>query len=367
MKILILANYGMGLYQFRRELIINLINNNNKVYVSLPFDEYTPKLEELGCKFINTMIERHGTNPLTDFQLFLFYRKILKKISPDVVLTYTIKPNIYGSFACRLTKTPYLNNITGLGKAVENAGLLQKLTLLMYRIAVKKSFCIFFQNKENQDYFIKNNIISGNHRLIPGSGVNIDNHCLEEYPVDTDQIKFIFLGRIMREKGMDELLITARMIKKKYFNVSFDIVGKANKSYEDELMKLEKEGIINFHGTQFDVHSFIKNCHAIINPSYHEGMSNVLLEAASTGRPVLASDIPGCRETFDDGISGMDFEVKNADSLYKTLIKFIELPYEKKRQMGIEGRKKMEREFNRNIVIDAYMEEIKKFEGDAKK
>ena len=357
--ILILANSDMGLYKFRKELIQRLVEENIKVYISLPKGPYVPMLKDLGCEYIDTPIKRRQKNPITDIKLLVKYVEIIKKVHPDVVLTYTIKPNIYGGLACRITKTPYIANVTGLGTAIENVGLLQKITLKLYKIGLKKSAVVFFQNESNKLFFVKNNIIKTKTRLIPGSGVNINKYNFAEYPSQSEKIKLLFIGRIMKAKGINELLESAKRIKQKYPGVEFDIIGSSKEeNYAPLLEKLKTNNIINYHGRQDDVYSFIKNSHAIINPSHHEGMSNVLLESASTGRPILASDIPGCRETFDEGVSGLGFEVKNVDSLVETIIKFIELPYEEKKKMGLAGRRKMEKEFDRNIVIKAYINEI---------
>jgi glycosyltransferase involved in cell wall biosynthesis len=359
MKILVLANFGMGLYKFRKELLEALIKNNN-VYISLPNDEYVPKLEKLGCQFIETRLERRGTNPLNDLILLLHYIKTIKRINPDMVLTYTIKPNVYGGIASRITRTPYMTNITGLGTAVENSGLIQTVTLNLYRIALRNASCIFFQNEANQKFFTQHSIIKTKTRLIPGSGVNLLNHPFEEYPEENNGIKFLFIGRIMKAKGIEELLQAAKRIKEKYPSVQFDLVGGSEEDYQQQLVELKNLGIINYHGQQDDVHSFIKRAHATILPSYHEGTSNVLLESASSGRPVLASRVPGCIETFDDYVSGIGFEVRSVESLVEAIMKFILLPFEEKKAMGLAGRRKMEKEFDRELVIHSYLDEIDK-------
>jgi len=358
MKILVLTNCGMGLYKFRKELLEELINRGNEVYISLPNDTYVSNLQKMGCKFIDTDLDRRGTNPIKDIKLLIFYIKVIKQIKPDVVLTYTIKPNIYGGIACRVTRTSYLANITGLGDSIENNGLLQKISLTLYGIGLKKASCVFFQNESNRRFFISKNIIRSKTRLLPGSGVNLKQHKLEPYPKTDKIINFLFIGRIMKSKGVDELLEAARIIKSQYKNIQFDLIGGIEEDYVKKLNEFEGLKIIRYHGQQDDVHSFIKNAYAIILPSYHEGMANVLLESASSGRPVLASRVAGCIETFDEGVSGLGFDVKSVDSLVKAIIKFINLPYEKKKIMGLNGRRKMEREFDRNIVINAYIEEI---------
>lgn len=359
MKILVLANFGMGLYNFRKELLKELIDQNYEVYISLPNDEYVPKLERLGCKYIETNLDRRGTSPIKDIRLVLQYINIIKQIKPNVVLTYTIKPNVYGGLACRITKTPYITNITGLGTSVENKGIIQKITLMLNKIGLKKAACLFFQNETNLKFFHNQNIVKSKTRLIPGSGVNLDQHPLEEYPVVNDgKHRFLFIGRMMKSKGIEELLQAAKIVKAEYPNTQFDLIGPCEEDYNSHITELDRLGLIHYHGQQNDVHSFIKKSHATILPSHHEGTANVLLESASSGRPVLASRVPGCKETFDENISGIGFEVRNVNSLVEAIIKFINLPYEQKRAMGIAGRKKMENEFDRRIVINAYMNEI---------
>ena len=361
-RILILANNDVGLYKFRRELIETLIKRGEQLYISLPHGHYIEKLSQMGCIFIETPIDRRGTNPITDMKLLINYTKLIKTIKPDVVLTYTIKPNVYGGIACQLTNTSFLANVTGLGTSIENGGFLQRITLILYTFGLRKAHCVFFQNELNKK-FLENSVVKSRTKLIPGSGVNIDHHNFEEYPIDNGVIRFLFIGRIMKSKGIDELFKAAQIIKTSFPNTEFHFVGGKEEDYDDRLNELTKKEIIFYHGLQESVHTFIKDCHATINPSYHEGMSNVLLESASTGRPVLASNVPGCMETFDEGISGFGFEVKNVDSLVKTIIKFIELPYEQKKAMGIAGRKKMEKEFERNLVTQAYLEEIRQATG----
>lgn len=358
MKVLVLSNFGMGLYKFRKELLQELIKQGHEVFVSLPNDEYVPLLENVGCKYIESKLNRRGTNPISDMKLLFSYINIINKIKPDIVLTYTIKPNVYGGIACRITKTPYLPNITGLGTAVENEGLMQKITLNLYKIALKNAECIFFQNEPNRQFFIDRGIIKNKSKVIPGSGVNLEQHPYEEYPSDKENIRLLFIGRIMKAKGIDELLEAARQIKVSYKNVEFHLVGFCEEGYLEELRELSDSGIIHYHGQQDDVHKFIKDSHATILPSYHEGTSNVLLESASTGRPILASNVTGCKETFDDGVSGIGFEVKSVKALISAIQQFLDLPHENKKQMGIAGRKKMEQEYDRKIVIKAYLEQI---------
>ncbi|MBX9974448.1 glycosyltransferase family 4 protein [Cytobacillus firmus] len=360
MKILVLANFGMGLYNFRKELLEELIKQDHEIYISLPNDEYVSKLEELGCKFINTPVSRRGTNPITDLKLLMKYTTIIRSIKPDLVLTYTIKPNVYGGLACRLANVPYISNITGLGTAVENGGLLQKITLFLYKISLKRAKCVFFQNKENKEMFIKKDIIKGNYKLIPGSGVNLNHYTLLEYP-SNHNINFLFISRVMKEKGIDEYLDAAGYIKGKYPNTVFHIVGFCEDSYEGILREMQEKGIIKYHGKQNDVREFHKFSHCIIHPTYYpEGMSNVLLESAACGRPIITTDRAGCREIVDESLNGFKVKQQSSQHLIKTIEKFLKLNHKEKKQLGLEGRKKVEKEFDRRIVVDAYIGEINK-------
>lgn len=363
-KVLILANNDIGLYKFRKELIGELLRRY-EVYISLPYGAYVPVLEEMGCRYIETPISRRGTNPVTDFQLWVKYKRILKETMPDVVLTYTVKPNIYGGLACKAARVPCVANITGLGSSIENGGVLRAVILSLYKRALSKAACVFFQNRPNLDFFAARGIVPGRHRLIPGSGVNIAEHSLEEYPDESDGLTVLFIGRIMREKGIEELLEAAEGVAGEYPHVRFSLLGDTEEDYTDRIHALEEKGLITYHGQQPDVHAFIRDSHATILPSYHEGLANVLLESASSGRPVLASRVTGCRETFDEGVSGLGFNAGDAEDTASALIRFINMPWAQKREMGIAGRRKMEREFDRAIVINAYMEEITEIVGES--
>lgn len=363
-KVLILTNSLNGLYSFRRELIEALVNDGYEVIISSPGSLKSSYFQKLGCRLIETAIGRRGTNPVADLHLLIKYIKIIKMVRPDIVLSYTIKPNVYGGIACKLLKTPYFATVTGLGTSIMNKGVLRRISLFLYKIGLGKASRVFFQNDANRKLFIEKRIIDRDKtRLTPGSGVNLDDHCFESYPEQDGKLSFLFIGRIMKDKGVDELLKAAQIVKSKHPNSEFHLVGEPEEDYERKLRFLEKKGVIYYHGYQENVHSFIKDCHAIINPSYHEGMSNVLLEAAATGRPVLASNVPGCKETFEEGITGLGFEARNIDSLVAAILKFIQLPYEEKERMGVAGRRKMEQEFDRNLVVRAYLEEIKEITG----
>lgn len=358
-KILILVNHDVVIYNFRKELVWELLEQGYEVYLSSPKGERIPLLQDRGVKYIPTIVDRHGTSVVGDAKLFRQYLSIMGDIQPDMVLTYTIKPNIYGGMAAHICKIPYLVNITGLGTALEHEGIFQKITTVLYKISMRKAKRIFFQNQENLVFFQKKHIGSeAQYYLLPGSGVNLEEFQMLPYPKD-EEVHFVFISRIMRDKGIDEYLEAAKVIRSKYSKVYFHICGFCEEAYQDRLKQLQKQETIIYHGMVNDVKEILKTIHCTVLPSYHEGMSNALLESAACGRPVLASKIPGCQETFDDRITGIGFEPRNRDALIKAIEMFISLPYETKKNMGRDARKKMEREFDRKLVVDTYMDVIK--------
>lgn len=358
-NILILANSDGGLYNFRKELIEKLVGDGNSVFVAVPFGERKEDLKALGCTLVDLKLTRRGTNPIEDLKLLISFRKIIKKVSPFIVLTYTIKPNIYGGLACQMCKVPYVSNVTGLGTAVENPGLLQKLTLFLYKLGLRKSKKVFFQNSENQKFMLENKIVVGEQELLPGSGVNLSRYPVQEYP-ESDMTEFVFVARIMKEKGIDQYLEAATYIKNKYPNTKFHICGACdNVSYREKLDKMQSDGIVIYHGRVKDMLSVYKNVHCTVHPTYYpEGLSNVLLESSACARPIITTNRPGCREVIDDGVNGFIVNQKDSKDLIEKIEKFLSLSWEERKNMGLRGRAKVEKDFDRKIVIEKYCKEI---------
>lgn len=358
-KVLILTNSIGGLHSFRKEVVKAIVDAGYEVTVSAP--EMVSKANfftEIGCNVELIDFSRRGTNPVADLKLMLRYRKLIKRLKPVAVLTYTIKPNIYGGMAARLCGVPQLANVTGLGDAVENGGWMQKLTLTLYKIGLGKARQIFFQNESNRNFCISKGIATKESVLLPGSGVNLRHHTYQAYPNDEGKVRFLFIGRMLRDKGIEEYFEAAKVIKGRYPNTEFQILGNVEGNYQDKLDALTKEGIVNHLGMTSDVRPYIGAVECTIMPSYHEGMSNVNLESAANGRPVITTDVPGCRETVDDGMTGYLVKPRSAEDLIAKVEQFFLLPYEEKVAMGCAARAKMEREFDREIVVKAYLEEI---------
>lgn len=361
--ILILSNSDAGLYEFRKEVVRALIEQGDRVYISVPDTGYIEKLAELGATMLVTALDRRGMNPKKDLALYKEYKKLLKQIKPDSVLTYTIKPNVYGGVACRKAKIPYLANVTGLGSTLQGNGPVKQVIVRMYRSGLKGAACIFFQNEFNLEFMKKERCIKQNAhtRLLAGSGVNLEEHKLQDFPPD-NTIHLVSVGRIMDDKGSAELLKVAEAIHQKYPHVVFDILGsfeeETRDKYEQWVLRLRDEGAVVFHGFRDDVDKFYGDCQAIVHPSYHEGMSNVVQEAAAAGRAVITSDIPGCKEIYENGIGGIAFAPRSTESLMEAIEAFVNMPYEARKKMGYAARKYVEKKFDRKIVVDAYLEEI---------
>ena len=357
-KVLIVSNVTAGLASFRSELIQTLSKDYDVIILAAD-NGRKDQLEACGAKVFPVEMERHGTNPLKEMKLITFYKKQLRQIKPRIVLTYTIKPNIYAGMAAASLGIPYVANVTGLGLAVEKSGLLQKITIPLYRYGLRKAQVVFFQNTSNQDFMVERNVVK-NYDLLPGSGVNLEKFTVQPYP-KADTVDFVFISRVIKEKGIDQYLEAAKEIRKLHPETRFHICGDCEGEYKSVLKKLNDDGTIIYHGRIDNVIGMQRQCACTIHPSFYpEGMSNVLLEACACGRPIITTNRPGCKEIVDDGING--FVVKQRDSLdlIEKIEKFLELKWEEKMAMGLAGRSKVEKEFDRNIVIQKYLEEIRK-------
>lgn len=367
MKILILANSVIGLYRFRREIIFKFLEKGFEVVVVSPNDDpdnYIKDLEENGVEYLENKIDRRGINPLKDLKLFIDYLKIIKTQNPDYILTYTIKPNIYGSLAANLLNKKYINNVTGLGTSLQKNDLLSKVLKQMYKVAFSRSKCIFFQNKTNLNFFINNKLLNKNNteiKLIPGSGVNLNEFYPKEKVIEDNKIKFLFIGRIMDEKGITEYLECAKKLKSQKLNIEFQILG----SFEEEKYKmivgeLEKKGIVKYLGVSSDIREQVAEVDCIINPSWHEGMSNILLEAGAMKKFLIASDIPGCKEIVINNKTGLSFEVKNSKELEYKILEYLSKTKEEKDKIINKLYTHIKINFDRKKIIQVYLNEIKK-------
>lgn len=349
-KILIITNHSYMLWQFRRELIAKLMESY-EVILSMPFVGHENDFMAMGLRCIRTEIDRRGVNPVKDFKLIEFYRKMLQEVKPDLVITYSIKPNIYAGLLCGRMGIPFCANVQGLGTAFEKPGLAQFVTVL-YRQSFRKVGMVFFENTENAREFLTRRIVPKQKvKVLHGAGINLDYYAYQPYPRN-EKFHFLYLGRIMKEKGIDELFDAVRQLKKEKADFILDLVGFFEDDYEQQVQDLEKEGIVKFHGFQEDPRPFYAMSDCVVLPSYHEGMSNVLLEAAATGRPLITTDVSGCREAVIPEESGLLVQIKDSESLYHAMRKMLNLSQQERSLMGQKGRERMRNEFRKETVIE---------------
>lgn len=355
MKVLMIVNDTNFAWNLRREVLCAFVSKGYETCLVAQTLGFKSDFEELGVKIIDLSIDRRGTNPFSDLKLFNGYFKVLKKERPDLVFINNTKPNVYAGIACQLLKIRYIANVTGLGTAVELPGKLQRFSIFLYKLGVQKASTLFFQNKDNLSFFKEHKMIPKCAKtvLLPGSGVNLQTHPL--LPWHDGKVHFLYAARIMKEKGIDYFLSAAKMFANE--NVVFDVCGQCDDQKYKTL--LENDSNIVYHGLQKDLVPFYSMCSCFLYPSYYpEGMSNVLLEAAACGRPLIAADRAGCRETVDDGVSGFVVPVRDEEAVLKAVEKIINLSSDERRSMGIAGRRKMENEFDRQLVVAKYLSEV---------
>lgn len=367
-KILIITNHSYMLYQFRRELIEKLMETY-EVILSMPFVGHEDDFAAMGCKCVETDVDRRGINPITDFKLLQIYNKIITEEKPDKVITYSIKPNIYAGLICGHKKIPYYANVQGLGTAFQKKAL-SLLVGLMYKTAFRKVKAVFFENEGNAQEFINRKLIAEDKIIVlNGAGVNLEHYTYTPFAsrqqsdecceAENRKMHFLYLGRIMKEKGIDELFTAMCRLHNEYGDkVVLDIVGFFEDDYKSAVEKMVGDGAAVFHGFQEETRPYYAMADCIVLPSYHEGMSNVLLEASAMGRPVITSDIPGCREAVEDGKSGYLCEMKNADMLFEKMKMMADKSLEEIEEMGRCAREHMEKLFDKNRIVEQTVEII---------
>ena len=361
-KVLILGNSRLVVFGFRGELIEELVKRGYDVWTCFPngpFGEGEKTAEEYGCHFIENNIDRRGKNIFKDLSLMKDYRRIIKAVSPNIVLAYTVKPDVYGGIQCGKLNVPFIPNITGLGKGLAEGGFVQKLTVSLYKKAVKKAKCVFFQNESDKQFFYTHKLKYQKGIVLSGSGVNLQKYVPLDYPDENKTVRFVYVARVMKAKGIDQYLEAAHILKKKYPETEFHICGFCEEDYKTILSEHEKTGEIIYHGLVDDVRKIEKDCHCVVLPTFHpEGISNVLLEGAAIARPLITTNRPGCRETVNDGETGYLVKERDSEDLIEKMEKFIKLSNGQRKQMGLAGRKKVEKEFDRQIVVDQYISMI---------
>ncbi|MEA3490831.1 MAG: glycosyltransferase family 4 protein [Campylobacterota bacterium] len=367
-KIVISSNTSWFIYNFHRELASVMQSQGYQVVVVAPRDDYSKKLEKLDIEFYDIGISNKGTHPIEDIKLFFRFYKLYRSISPDLILHYTIKPNIYGTMAAGVLTVPTISTIAGLGTVFLNNKLSSHIARLLYKVALRIPKRVFFLNSYDRKLFLDSNIVKVEKTgLIPGSGIDTEKF----KPVNIDRnpqapICFLLIARLIKDKGVVEFVQAAEKIRAKYpdsTGLKFCIIGEyyhgnPTSITEKEMQHWVEEGYVDYLGTSDDIRPIIAKADCIVLPSYREGISQVLLEAASMGKALIATDVPGCKEVIDDGVNGLLCHLKDADSLAKQIIKMSNLSDEERDEMGRRGREKVISQFEEKIVNDAYMRAV---------
>lgn len=360
LHVMLTVNAVWNVWNFRRPLVTALLEAGHRVTILAPEGERVEDLRAMGCRFVPLEMNVKGLNPLHDYKLMQRFKRIFRTEAPDVVLSYTIKNNLFGAMAARACGIPFIPNVTGLGTAFLSGGTLQRIAEFLYRRAFRGLKTVFFQNSDDRDLFIARQLVTAEQaQILPGSGIDLEDFPAAPYPAGENETRFLLIARLLRDKGIHEYIDAARRLKEKGIPARFQLLGapdSENRSAisRETLAVWEDEGVVDYLGTTSDVRPHIAQAHCIVLPSYREGAPRTLIEAASMARPLIATDVPGCRSVVEDGNNGYLCAVKSGESLAEVCQRFVGLPETAKRAMGQAAREKMVAEFDQSIVVDAY-------------
>jgi glycosyltransferase involved in cell wall biosynthesis len=373
-KVLIALNSAWNLLNFRSGLINALLVHGHQVVLAAPADEHVLALEGLGVRFVDLPVRAHGTNPLADLVLLWRFLRLLQLERPDVLLTYTAKPNVYGGLAGRWMKIPVLNNIAGLGSVFIKGGWLTRVLTILYRFALNRSQRVFFQNPDDYEQFVEMGLVRVEQTVVlPGSGVDLQRFtpvplpCLSLANEVKDQIKterrfvFLLVARLLKDKGVYEFVEAARLLKSSYPWAEFILLGfkdaqNPNGVAEEHLASWQANGWVTYWGSSADVREHLALADCVVLPSYREGTPRTLLEAAAMGRPLVATDVPGCREVVRHGLNGFLCQPRDSQDLADQMQAILQMPAAMLAQMGRASRQLVEERFDEKLVIDAYLQ-----------
>lgn len=367
LRIAVVLNAAWNIYNYRLGLIEALIAKGHFVYAIAPSDDFVPKIEAVGCSFIPLQqLSRKGTNPIQDLRLTYELYKIYKSHKIDVALQYTIKPNIYGSFACKFAKVKAICTITGLGYSFLSDGLVNKVVKRLYKKAFRRAALVAFQNNDDLQLFENLGLVEAQKSiLIKGSGIKTDYFRPLPKTKESEGLVFLFVGRLLYDKGIVEYLEAAKTIKAGNPKTEFWIVGALDNDNPsaispDMVNDYHEKGIINYIGQSSDVRSIMQNSDVVVLPSYREGLPRVMLEGLAMEKPLITTDTAGCRETVEDGENGYLVPIKDKEALTEAIQKMLDLSIEQRAEMGAKGRALALKEFDEKAIIQRYFEELDK-------
>ncbi len=365
LRIVITVNAAWNIWNFRRPLVEALLADGHEVIILAPRDGSVPELEALGCSVYHLEMNVKGLNPLQEPKTLLRLHRHFRKIQPDVILGFTIKNNVFGAIAAKIAGISFIPNVTGLGTAFLAGGFLERVAVMLYKAAFRNLPAVFFQNEDDRDLFLERGLVTERQaRCLPGSGIDLDRFSATAYPSDDGAPHFLMIARLLRDKGVQEYVDAARRVKARHPEVRFQLLGAAGSENRTAIDRetvcgWEKEGVIEYLGEVEDVRPLIEAAQCIVLPSYREGAPRTLIEAAAIARPLIATDVPGCRAVVDDRRTGFLCEARSAESLASAFAEFIALSWEERAALGRAGRVKMEREFGQSIVVDAYRKTLR--------
>lgn len=360
MHILMTVNAAWNIWNFRRPIVEALLADGHRVTVLAPPDDSVPDLERIGCRFRPLEMSVKGLNPVQDLKLQRRLTRIFRQEAPDAILSYTIKNNIFGARAARAVGVPFIPNVTGLGTAFLSGGLLQSVAERLYRRAFGKLPIVFFQNEDDRDLFIDRKLVRADQaRLLPGSGIDLNRFAVAEMPAPDAPPAFLMIARLLRDKGAIEFVEAARQVKAAHPKARFQLLGATGSENRTAIDSATvdawvAEGVVEYLGTTDDVRPAIAAAACVVLPSYREGAPRTLIEAAAMARPLIATNVPGCRAVVDRDISGFLCEVRSADSLARAMDRFLALTPKEREAMGRAARAKMEREYDQAFIVEAY-------------
>jgi glycosyltransferase involved in cell wall biosynthesis len=361
-KIVISINSSWNIFNFRIGLIRALIEHDYEVIAVAPLDDYSQRLEELGCKYVPIPMDSNGTHPGRDLLLLIRYFNLLRTLKPHAFLGYTVKPNVYGSLAAHALGIPVINNIAGLGATFISNSYLTHIVRKLYKLALRKSAWVFFQNADDRALFVQAGLApKKTTALLPGSGIDLQHYPVQvPAPLADRPFRFLLVGRMLRDKGVEEFVAAARIVVERSPNIKFQLLGfvdctNSNSIGMDRIAAWEKEGLVEYLGKTDDVRPFLMQADCVVLPSYREGVPRSLLEAAAMARPIIATDVAGCRDAVDDKVNGFLCELKNPVDLAQKMIRMYEMTPEQRWAMGSAGRNKIEIEFDEQIVKQKYL------------
>jgi glycosyltransferase involved in cell wall biosynthesis len=360
-SILLTANTAWYLYNFRANLIRALVEEGYGVILIAPADRFTKELERLGAQVFNITIDQRGTRPLADLLTLFQYVRFFRRLSPSMVMSFTVKPVIYGSVAARLLKVPYINTITGLGSAFIYGSGTRRLVSFMYKHALKRSQAVFFQNPNDLALFKEHNLVkNGQYQIVAGSGIDLAKFTFAPMP-ENPKFVFLMVARLFKDKGVYEFVEAAENIRAARKDIVFRLVGGFDQSNNQfavspgEMHSWVKRGVVEYRGEVENICEEMRSADCVVLPSYREGMSKVLMEAAAMGRPIIATDVPGCKEAVVSGENGYLCSPKNANDLRRVMLCLRKLPLESRQRMGRTSRRLAETHFGDQTVINAYL------------